>query len=1261
MLVLATAWTTSAWSGQVAVPPELRGWEDWALQGQQAHRCPWLVPAKRPDTRICAWPSVLELQVDAHGARFSQRWQVATESWVPLPGSVDTWPEEVSIDNHPAALVLHDGEPALRVAPGIHNLAGTLHWTRRPEWLPLPSSVALVKLSVDGARVLSPQRNDGSVSLGARAFARQEDRVDVHVFRLLTDELPATLTTRVHLAIAGDAREIRLAAVLPAGFVPSAFEGPLAARLDPDNTLHVQVRPGVFTLTLEARGPSPVTEVKLGPSAAPWPAVEIWSFKAEDRLRVAAVEGVVAVDPVQANVPQEWRDLPAYRLNAGAALRVVERSRGLSALDANQLQLRRTAWLDFTGTGYTIVDSLSGEMRQGWRLDMAAPYALRSARTASGESLLVTQGMSTELTGLELREPHIDLVAVSRLERAGSLPATGWRARFAHASGELVMAPGYRLLAALGPDSAPQAWLERWRLLDIFAVLLIATVAGRVLGMRSALVALAAIALTYQEAGAPTWLWLAVLVALALQRAAPKGRLRNAAAALRLLALALLVIVLVPFAITQARLAIYPQLEALEPLPYGRNTEPSLQGQIMEEAKKAGRPAAAASAVTGSAPSAVAAVRMEEVVTSAARVSSVSRYEPGALVQAGPGLPAWRYHVYPYAWSGPIEETATVRFLVSPPWLTRLWRILDLVLSVLFLFDLVRNELPGVPRWWRGQPAAAMSALFLGVALSAIAPSRAFAASTPDPLLLEQLRSRLLAAPQCAPDCAEVLDARVTVAPARLSVLLNVSALDTVGVPLPGAGANWSPQEVQVDGAPAGWVHRSPRGIRYISLSPGRHAVRLEGPVGQVDAISLAFPMVPRVIDVEATGWDAGGVSERRLLSGALELVRRQPVKDTSDAPVRQEEFPPFVDVDRLFRLLHEWTIDTTVTRAAPKSAAFTISLPLLSAEAVTTAGLNASAGRVALGLAAGQDSLSFTSVLPRADTLELAAAAAPTYAEHWSFQVGATWHVDFSGVPPVMPEEDGATWTFEYYPRPGERLRLHVTRPEAAGGSTLAFDQVQLRTVVGKRSSDATLSLQYRSTQGGRETLRVPADARVTRVLSDGEPIGLRPEQGELSLSALPGTHTWVVDWESAHGAHLVTRAPPVDVSAAGQQPAAVGAVAGGSLGAVRTRARSGTDCPLLERVARVRHRGHAARPLRAHAAAHTGLVTAGTWVVHILMAGAGFVRPLHRSVPMARAPRAGRRFAALQPAAGGLGCPRSDRTAGGDRRGPAGTACPP
>src|ERR1700758_4763354 len=164
---LALALITPAAVAEVVVPPALRGWEDWALQGHETHRCPWLVPGTPSDnSRICAWPSVLELQVDEHGGRFSQRWEAAADTWAPLPGSTENWPEDVTIDGSPAAVVSHGGEPAVRVAPGVHTVAAVFHWTRRPETLALPQSVGLVTLSMGGTRLLNPQRTDSGVILG---------------------------------------------------------------------------------------------------------------------------------------------------------------------------------------------------------------------------------------------------------------------------------------------------------------------------------------------------------------------------------------------------------------------------------------------------------------------------------------------------------------------------------------------------------------------------------------------------------------------------------------------------------------------------------------------------------------------------------------------------------------------------------------------------------------------------------------------------------------------------------------------------------------------------------------------------------------------------------------------------------------------------------------------------------------------------------------------------------------------------------------
>jgi hypothetical protein len=563
-------------------------------------------------------------------------------------------------------------------------------------------------------------------------------------------------------------------------------------------------------------------------------------------------------------------------------------------------------------------------------------------------------------------------------------------------------------------------------------------------------------------------------------------------------------------------------------------------GNVRAPGAREGAPASHAFGRLASPPvsSAVTALNAQgqEVIVTGSRASGVEemRYEPGALVQAGPGVPSWAYHVYPYSWSGPVEANATARFIISPPWLTRLWRVLGLALSALLLVELTGSALRTLPAWWRARMQSGAAVVLLGLCAVIAAPRAADAAATPDPRILSELQTRLLENPKCLPTCAEVLSATVAVEGARLSILMEVSALDRVGIPLPGAEPGWSPDLVQIDDAAAGGVYRNASGTRYVVLTPGRHAVRIDGALGATDALSLAFLLPPRVIDVHAPGWDSGGVSERHLVSGALELARRRVVTDGAGSSARQEEFPPFVSIERLFHLGHDWTIATTVSRIAPRSAAFTVSVPLLPNEAVTTPGLTARGGTLTLGLGAGEASQQFASSLPPSETLELVAPPEGAGSEHWRFNVGPNWHVDFSGTPAVMPREGAApVWLFEYYPRPGEHLILRASRPAATAGGTLAFDQVQLESEVGKRSSDSMLVLSYRSTQGGPQLLRLPAEARVTQVLSDGQPIAVRPEHGVLTLAASPGSHSWSIDWESPVGARLITHAPVVALGA--------------------------------------------------------------------------------------------------------------------------------
>ncbi len=1110
----------------VYVPEELRPWESWVLHGQEYRDCPFLFDSGSlvRDSFICAWPGELELTVGADGARFTQAWTVyAGEQWVPLPGSGELWPEQVTADGRGVEVSLRERGPQVRLEPGRHVVAGTFSWDERPRTLPVPPETGLLSLVVDGSRVARPERSQSAVWLGERDLPRAvEDALTVQVHRLVEDDVPTRLVTRYTIEVSGGMREERFAPALPAGFVPLSLDSRLPARYEAGGELRLQVRPGTWVVQLAARANDVRGEIMLPEPTANLPDTEIWSYRRNDVQRVTVPEGLPPVDPRQVSVPPELITLPAFRIAPGESLQLVERSRGKVAVD-NRLELRRLLWLDFDGGGFTFSDTIDGTMQSGWRLDMAAPYTLLSASQA-GADLLVTFGPGEDLTGVELRRRNVDLHAVGRADTRGPMPVSGWQTRLDTVTAELNLPPGHKLLAAAGTDRAPLAWAERWQLLDFFLVLVITIAAARLFGPAAGAIALAALVLSWQEAGAPQWAWLNLLAAAALVRVAPAGRLLTAARVYRGASLVLVLAMLVPFIAEQLRLGLYPQLEPQ-------------RDYLIEQAVQAPPPAASAEAAKFDLRS------MPQPDAGRLAVGSplehYARYAPNAIVQAGPGRPSWSWNSYDLYWSGPVDPGQTLTLLVAPRWLVTFLRFLEVLLLLLFaalfvleLFDLERRW---PPRRTGPPPAGAFLAAIALIAAGGFAAPPAVHAATPSPEILQQLEQRLLEPPPCVPRCAEVAQGHAAASGSTLAVELSVHALDEVAVPLPGSPAGWRPESVLIDGAPAPFVYRGADQSLWIRLAEGRHRVALEGPLPPVDSVEIPFPAAPRVFTAEAEGWALAGVEDRRLATGSLQLTRLEENGDAgADARWESSRFPAFVRIDRRIELDLDWRVSTRVTRIAPAQGAITLSVPLLDGASLLTAGLPVADGTVTVSLGPAQKALEWTAALPRTSPLTLRAARDAPWKEVWRFDIGNTWHAEFSGVPESgSANAPDAVRIAEFYPRGGESLTLTATRPDASPGTTLAFDAVSLITEAGAQSRNVTMTLDYRSTRGAQHTVGLPAGAEIMQVSIDGRIEPLRAAEDELTLPILPGEHRVEIRWRRALPAGHVLRTPPVALGA--------------------------------------------------------------------------------------------------------------------------------
>src|SRR5688572_780165 len=1128
-LAVLLSHVTLAFAQQPAIPADLKPWESWVMYGEEFRRCPLRNGASTSEASafVCAWPGRMHVAVSSGGGEFRQGWRVYAESWVVLPGDGEHWPEDVRVSGNPAPAVEREGVPQVRLTPGDHIITGSFTWARRPESLQLALTTALVDLSIDGKAIAPVELRAGRLWLGAVRTVTVPRALQVQVYRLLQDDIPLRLVTRLQLKVSGDAREEMLARVLPDGFVPMATGGNLPVRFEPDGRLRVQVRSGEHELTITARRAAAGDSITVPQGEGAWADEEVWTYRSSDRLRITALEGAPPIDPIQAGVPEDWRDMSAFRLQRGATVTIAERSRGLSSADAHQLSLRRELWLTFDHDDFIAADRISGAMQQGWRLDMRPPYRMLNARRFD-EMLLITDGAQGR-TGVEVRNADVDLTTLARVPRDEARAATGWDARFDNVWTTLNLPPGHRLLAAWGADDAPGAWVNEWRLLDLFLLMLAAAAAYRLLGWQGAALAAAVILLTHHESRAPGWLWINLFVAIGLLRLLPEGRMRKWVGRYQFVSVAAVALVLIAFGVQQYRLALHPQL-----MPNDFGPAYGIAPLIVESAQDA-------AAVANDARELPRVTLQESAPAPASPQSSyrsepkkLERYAPDAMLQTGPGIPNWSYLTYQLRWSGPVDEQQTVRLTIVPPLLLSVWRILGVLAAAALLLTLVKLAY-GVPTSWRLPPwrSTAAAGLFLALLASSFAPR--VQAQAPDPSLLGELKKRLSEPAKCAPDCVEAVLATVTVSGERLDVQMQVHAQASVVLGIPQAGQHWVIDRVAIDDRASDSVARVGEQL-HLPVAPGVHRVSIGGRIVQAYELALEFPTVPRRVVVRAEGWDASGISEGRLLNSSLQLTRRVSAGATERMAASQR-FAPFVRIHRRVSMGLDWRVTTTVERLAPDEGAFTLRLPLLPGESVLTSGLQVGDEAVLVSMPSGESSVGWDSALERFDRLQWAAAGSDKpWVEQWEVVVSPTWHAEFSGTPAILPNEESAgLWINQFLPRPGETLDLSVVRPAASAGDTVAVDSVNVTTRFSQRVADTSLHFSYRSSRGGRHDLRLAEDAQVKRVIADGQIVPLRPTGGVLPLTLAPGQHSVSVEFSRGDGIGLVSRVPPVDLGAEG------------------------------------------------------------------------------------------------------------------------------
>ena len=1122
-------------------------WEQWVADRHPDLNCPWLISSNKK--KVCNWPGEFVGEIVDDGMLFEMSVQVfSKEALINLPGSKKNWPTDLTVNQQSAAVIDSNGTPKLHLNRGSHIIRGKFLWQEIPPAIALSNTMGLVKVLKDG-KVLPTSINNNQLILSLHKKSTQlndQNSLKIQVYHALHDGVPIRLTSIIKLFVSGKSREVTIGQLAIADSKTVYLKSSLPARLEEDGMLRVQVKPGIYQITLGSRFSENITSLSTHKISPEWPRYEYFSFIAAPRIREVKITGVKSIDTSLVDIPGQWKSYPTYRLEKSDKLQLKTIIRGDSAAHQNSINLDREIWLSFDGRDAISKDIVSGKMHQGWRLDAAKTVKLGRA-SVNSRPVLITTFEGNE--GVEIRSPQINLQAVSSIPVVNNINAVGWQTDAATLKARIHLPPGWRALHASGVDGIGGTWIQKWNLWDIFWLMILIAVANKLLGLKGALLMAVTLIFTFHEVLAPNALWAALLAFIAVINL-PIGRYKVLLSKLALLPAALLIITFISITISSLRLAIYPTLEKHGVVNnYQRDSRAyqpaSIQDEVllMQEMDKAG-------AVRGKSKS----YNMIE------REEKQELYQVGDndRVQTGPGIPTWSWNYLYIRSSGTVTADQQISLLLSSPLLTAIWRIINVLLIGLMgammlraLFKVSRFQEPDIPfddsnideteteQKKDTHSGSTVSAIVIAMLAPLLMLSPQSADATvqlpqeegyPPEYLLDEYESKLLKAPTCLPSCVSLNNGLLVVKDNQLSLSFDLFADADIAMPLLSAGDAWMAEKITVDNKPA--VLRKTRGILNVYLSKGAHAISMQGRVNNSE-IAINLPLNIHNFQVDAPSWLVDGVRKGVVVNNNIGLTSKEALAREDTNTLAPLPVKSYAIVHRIITLGKQWKMLTRVEKMAPTVDAGSFNITLLPGEQILSAYPVNENGTVNVLIPKNQKAISWQSSLPQTATIKLKAQSEPSYSETWKVIPSSLWNVKFDGIKPIKSDLGSGQLQPTWKPWPGESLAVHVNRPAGVAGDIFTTEMAKLIQQTGKNVQKSKLQLKVRASQGTAYEIILAEGAKINSLLHDGRKMSIN-SGNRVVVQLHPGEQSIELEFEKR--AELTWRNSSADIKLPGK-----------------------------------------------------------------------------------------------------------------------------
>ena len=1106
------------------IPNSLQDWKAWVLDDVKDRGCPINFQTNK---RLCSYPTEIEVHLNDDALSFKMMVAVfKNRQSIALPHAYQNWVKDVKVDGKEIA-VLGSDKALLYLDEGEHTIEGNIIWREAPKYLQLPSNMALVTLYKNGLKIASPK-----VDAQSKLWLTQNQEssttkgtLSVSIYRKLIDGHPMKMQTNLHFRVSGKMRSVLLDGIVLDGFYPSKVSGNLDAKITKNKKLEVQIKAGEWVLNIDSFSPTNLFELHIPKHTFNYTNQETLSLQTNASYRTIEIFNAQSIDPSLTNIPKEWKSLALYLLEEEKNLTIKELYKSAVQQQKNEFILKRKIWLDFDGLGYSIKDNIRANISKVKRLESVGILELGSVMVNS-KPMLINTLQGSQQKGVELREQSLRIEASSRYENNISLlPINGWSEQFNKVTTELNLPPGWRIFASFGSDSqSEKSWIKEWNLMDIFLVLLLSISIYQLFGLKWSIPATFFLLTLWHEDGAPTLIWLWILAIVALIRVLDEGKIKKVLQVLFAIFSIFLILNILKFSVYKVRTTLYPQLEnrpyisAILPsvIEQGRINKSSMNREMeydMYEQKinthNYGR-------------------TKNMMIPKKKQILLQNKIDPNAIVQTGEGTPTWNWTQHTFYWQSTVGVNDTLKIWFITPMMTKILNILN-ILGMLFLvwmflqafFQTSMGNLK--ERFFNEHSLKAL--LFISVML--LTPQNLKADEIPSTKLLNELKSKLLEAPTCLPNCATMERMNIFVKDDKLFVNMRISAGADISVPIIGNRNIWLPEKVSINESDKSYLKLDKQGDLWVMLRKGVHKVELSGTIKGLNQIMLSSRLsIHNLTTKQSDLWKINSDNK-----SYIELINLDK-KSTQSREKTKSAIEPMVEVTRTFYFGLRWYVETEVKLLNNIDKPYALHYNLLENESVLNKEIEVNGKQAILHLRNSHRVYQWRSSLAITPQLILKSSNKNQVIERWKMDISSMWNMTYSGVESEKQVAQNNLLMPTFRPWKGESLTLNLEPIKAVKGESLTIESSNLDITQSQRYRDLTLTIKLQSSRAGQHIIALENVKELSSVKIDRVDYFLKINNNQLSIPLKGKTQTVVIKWKEEAGTQNIYNFSKIDLN---------------------------------------------------------------------------------------------------------------------------------